>query len=80
MRRGSRGTLNNMLVTSFYSSGVEIADANTQAQMDAGTIEMDGILMWKNNPGGTGGGAATLDGQIISAPTLDFAKGLPRRN
>ncbi|MEO8663408.1 MAG: hypothetical protein ABI693_33435, partial [Bryobacteraceae bacterium] len=75
LRRGSRGTFNNMVITNFYSSGVELTDANTQAQMDAGNIKMDGILMWNNNLGGTGGGAATLDGQIVNAPTLDFAKG-----
>lgn len=73
LRRGARGSYYNMVVSNFYSSGVEITDANTQAQMDAGNIKMDGILMWKNNIGTNG--AATVDGQIANQPTLDFAKG-----
>lgn len=73
LRRGSRGSFNNMVVTNFYSSGVEITDANTQAQMDAGNIKMNGILLWKNNLGANGG--ATVEGQIVNVPTQDFAKG-----
>lgn len=73
LRRGARGTFNDILVTNFYSSGVELTDANTQAQMDAGNIKMNGILLWNNNIGTSG--AATVDGQIANVPTLDFAKG-----
>lgn len=73
LRRGARGAFNNMVVTNFYSSAVEATDANTQAQIDAGNIKMDGVLMWGNNLGASG--AATVDGQIANAPTLAFAKG-----
>jgi hypothetical protein len=73
LRRGSRGSFYNMVVSNFYSSGVEITDANTQAQMDAGNIKMDGILMWKNNIGGNGDNS--LGGQIANEPTRDFAAG-----
>jgi hypothetical protein len=62
-----------MVVTNFFSSGVEATDANTQAQMDAGNLTMNGILLWHNKIGATGDD--TLDGQIANAPTLAFAKG-----
>jgi len=73
LRRGARGSFNNMVVTNFFSSGAEVTDANTQAQMDAGNLTMNGILLWHNNIGATGD--ATLDGQIANAATLAFAKG-----
>lgn len=73
LRRGARGTFNDILVTRFYSSGLELTDANTQAQMDAGNIKMNGFLMWNNNIGTSGAG--TIEGQIVNVPTQDFAKG-----
>jgi hypothetical protein len=73
LRRASRGSFNNIVITNFYSGGVDISDANSQAQMDAGNISMNGILLWNNNRAANG--AATLDGQIVSAPTLAFAQG-----
>jgi hypothetical protein len=73
LRRGARATINNTVVTNFYSSAVEFTDANTQAQMDAGNIVMNGLLAWNNNRGTNG--ANTLAGQISNAPTLAFAQG-----
>ena len=73
LRRGSRGSFNNLVVTNFYSAGVSVSDASTQAQADAGNVSMNGILLWKNNIGGTG--ADTLAGQITNAYTLQFAQG-----
>lgn len=73
LRRGARATINNAVVTNFYSSAVELTDATTQAQADQGNITMNGLLAWNNNIGGKG--ANTLDGQIANAPTLAFAKG-----
>jgi hypothetical protein len=73
LRRGARGSFNNLVVTNFYSAGVSVSDANTQAQMDAGNVSMDGILLWNNNIGGKG--ENTLTGQITNAPTQAFAQG-----
>lgn len=73
LRRGSRGSFNNMVVTNFYSGAVDINDATTQAQADAGNVKMNGIVMWKNNLGVTG--ADTLQGQISQAYTLTYARG-----
>ncbi len=73
LRRGARATINNVAVTNFYSGAVEFTDANTQAQMDAGNIVMNGFLAWDNNKGANG--ANTLAGQIPNAPTQAFALG-----
>jgi hypothetical protein len=61
VRRGSRGSFNNIVVSNFYSPCVDIDDASTQAQADAGNVTMNGILCWNNNIGAKG--ANTLDGQ-----------------
>lgn len=73
LRRAARATMNNIVVTNFYSGAVEFTDANTQTEMDAGRIIMNGFLAWNNNIGATG--ANTLAGQIPHAPTQAFATG-----
>ncbi|BDC52427.1 hypothetical protein F183_A47420 [Bryobacterales bacterium F-183] len=62
LRRGAGGELNNMLVTRFYSSGVRANDATTQAQVDAGTVTMNGVLLWNNGLGTSA--ANTVAGQV----------------
>jgi len=73
LRRGARATMNNMVVSNFFSGAVEFTDANTQAQLDTGNIAMNGFLAWNNNIGATG--ANTVAGQIPNAPTQAFALG-----
>lgn len=73
LRRGARASINNVAVANFYSGAVEFTDANTQAQMDAGNINMNGFLAWDNNKGANG--ANTVAGQIPNAPTQAFALG-----
>ncbi|MCS7024890.1 MAG: hypothetical protein NZV14_08810 [Bryobacteraceae bacterium] len=56
LRRGARGTINNMVVTNFFSTGVLVSATGgdgpiTQAQIDNGTIRMNGILLWRNGLG-----------------------------
>ena len=76
LRRGARGTMNNVVVTNFYSAAVEFTDATTQTEMDAGRIIMDGFLAYNNNLGASGGaGANTLAGQIPHAATQAYAAG-----
>jgi hypothetical protein len=62
LRRGSRGTFNNLVVSNFYSPCMDLDDATTQVQADLGNITMNGILCWNNNIGAKS--ANTLDGQI----------------
>jgi len=74
LRRGARGTFNNMSVSNFFSSCIDVNDAATQAQGDAGNVKMDGVVCWKNNLGGTP--ADTLAGNIPSATfNLPYAQG-----
>lgn len=73
LRRGSRGSFNNIVVTNFYSGAVDISDAATQAQADAGHVTMNGVLVWGNNLGAKG--ENTLAGQIPSAYTQLYAQG-----
>lgn len=70
LRRGASGTFNNMIITNFYSPGVDLNDAATQAQADAKTLTMDGILVWGNGVGTQA--ANTLTAQL-AANTLPYA-------
>jgi len=73
LRRGARGTFNNLVIANFYSSCLDINDAATQTQASAGNVRMDGVLCWKNNQGGTP--ADTLAGNIPgTAFNLPFAQ------
>jgi hypothetical protein len=72
LRRGSAGTFNNMIVTNFYSSGLELNDANTQAQADEKALTMNGILLWAN---GTGTQAANTVTAQTSTNTVPYATG-----
>ncbi len=75
LRRGSRGTFNNIVISNFSSPCVDVSDAATQAQADLGNVKMDGILCWKNNRG-TANSADTLTGEITAAYSRDYANGL----
>ncbi|MBY0503839.1 MAG: hypothetical protein K2X03_08010 [Bryobacteraceae bacterium] len=71
LRRGSRGSFNNILVSNFFSSCIDISDAATQAQADQGNINMNGILCFNNNRGANG--ANTIAGQNPAAFNATFA-------
>jgi hypothetical protein len=79
LRRGSRGSFNNIVVSNFYSPCIDINDTTTQAQADQGNVKMNGVLCWNNNIGANG--ANTLEGQMLvnglaSAPyNLAYAQG-----
>lgn len=62
LRRNAGGVLANMLATDFYSTGFFLDGANTQSQIGAGNITVDGVLLWNN---GLGTNAAnTVQGQM----------------
>jgi hypothetical protein len=73
LRRGARATINNTVVTNFFSGALEFTDANTQAQVTQGNVTMNGFLAWNNSRGTNG--ANTLAGQITNAPSRAFADG-----
>ena len=73
LRRGTGGSVNNAIVTRFFSTGLHIDGSATETQIDNGNITMNGILLWNNNIGGNG--AATIEGQVRSGASTAFAKG-----
>jgi hypothetical protein len=76
LRRASRGSFNNLAVINFYAACLDINDAATQAQADAGNLTMNGILCWNDNLGSVAGPrGATLQGNIPQAYTLAYAQG-----
>ena len=66
-RRGTRGSINNVIITNFGYPAVNIRDAQTQAELSAGRLSLNGILMWNNNrlnlslPN-------TVDAQVVQNP------------
>jgi len=77
LRRGARGSYNNIVVTNFYSACMEIfpdKDGSTAAQANAGKLTMNGILCYHNNIGKSGG--STLAEQITEPYSLAFAQGV----
>lgn len=72
LRRGSAGAFNNMIVSNFSSTGVQVDGAATLAQVDANALTMNGILLWRN--GLATNAPNTLQGQV-EANTLTFAQG-----
>lgn len=72
LRRGAGGEIYNTLVTNFASTGVFVDGAPTLAQIDAGNIKMDGILLWSNGLGSQA--ANTVAGQV-DAGIATFAQG-----
>ena len=73
LRRGARGTYNDIVVSNFNSAAVLLNDANTRTQMQNGLIKMNGILAWNNNLGS--GAVNTPEGQVTESNTLQFLQG-----
>ncbi len=72
LRRGSRGSFNNIISTNFSSSGAFVDGTATQAQVDNNTLTMNGVLLWNNGRGTSQ--PNTLAGQVDAA-ILTFAQG-----
>lgn len=72
LRRGARGSFNNILVTNFSSAGLDVTEAPTQANIDNNTLTLNGLLLWNNGLGTSA--ANTIAGQVTSA-NVTFAEG-----
>jgi hypothetical protein len=72
LRRGAAGSFNNILLTNFFSTGVFVDGATTQAQIDNGNLKMNGILLWNNGLGTKA--PNTVEGQVDAGVTT-FAQG-----
>jgi hypothetical protein len=62
LRRNAGGILANMLVSDFYSTGFFLDGSNTQSQVGAGNITVDGVLLWGNGIGTNS--PNTVEGQV----------------
>lgn len=49
LRRGSRGSINNVILTNFAYPAININGAATQLELTEGRLALNGILMWNNN-------------------------------
>jgi hypothetical protein len=78
LRRGTRGSFNNIVVTGFPGNGIKLNDANTVAQGSAGNIKVNSLLLWDNNTKGTP--ANTIPGQVPDANTVTFLNGPNSQN
>ena len=78
LRRGSRGSFNNIVISNFYSGCYDVSDANTQAQANGGNLTMNGILCYNNNIGTKG--ANTLEGQVPAGFDVTYASSANAKN
>lgn len=76
LRRGAVGTYANMIVTNFFSTGVELNSTSTVPgggtdptvpNLAAGETVLNGILLWNNGRGATPPAENTVAAQIHSA-------------
>ncbi|MDX2180622.1 MAG: hypothetical protein SFV18_13580 [Bryobacteraceae bacterium] len=68
LRRGTGGSLNNILITNWNQTGIEARDTATAAQMaEGGALTINGLLMWNN--GQDRNKPNTVEGQTNSANT-----------
>jgi len=75
LRRGTRGSFNNIVAMGFPGNGMKLNDANTVAQATAGNLTVNSLLLWDNNVAGTQ--AATLAGNVPHADSFTFLNGTP---
>jgi hypothetical protein len=68
LRRGTRGSINNAIVSNFGWPAINIRDAQTQTELAAGRLSLNGIVMWNNNRI-TPNSPNTVDAQVTQNPT-----------
>jgi hypothetical protein len=80
LRRGARGSFNNIVATRFVGSGVYLNEAATQNQATGGNLTMNGILLWNTNSIGANAGptvAGNTQNNAAGLATLAFLDGTP---
>jgi hypothetical protein len=86
LRRGARGSFNNIVLSRWRGPAVLLNDINTQTQATNGNLKMNGILLWHNRlDTSLGGPSNSLAGNIAAATnpsaaqnfTLSFLQGTP---
>jgi len=64
LRRGTAGSLRNVLAFNWVSGGIEVRDTATSDRITDGTLNVNGLLLWNN--GTARGKANTPEGQSNS--------------
>jgi hypothetical protein len=49
LRRGTRGSINNMIVTNFGYPALTLNGAQAVTELETGRLSLNGLLMWNNN-------------------------------
>lgn len=75
LRRGTRGSFNNVVVTRFFGNGLKLDDSETVLQATNGDLKVNGLMLWHNNIGGTP--ADTIAGNVPDADSAAFLNGTP---
>lgn len=69
LRRGTAGTLRNIVIYDWNQTGIEIRDTGTVNQINADNLRLDGLLLWNSGRDRQGGAVNTLEGQVGSPNT-----------
>lgn len=86
LRRGTAGSLRNIVVYNWNQTGIEIRDTGTVNQINARNLTADGLLLWDNGRERQGGAVNTFDGQVgspntpaaVLTPLRDWLRGSAR--
>lgn len=86
LRRGTAGTLRNIVVYDWNQTGIEIRDTGTVNQISGGNLKLDGLLLWNNGRDRQGGAVNSLEGQVgspntpaaVLTPLRTWVSGSPR--
>lgn len=76
LRRGTAGSLRNILAFNWVSGGIEVRDQATVDRITDGTLNIDGLLLWDN--GKASGKANNAGGQAnnLAQPWIDGQNGV----
>ncbi len=85
LRRGTGGSMNNIIIQNWVDTGIFVNDTETQNRFGTGELSFNGIMLWKN--GVFSGATNDLAGQvstlgqtyIATAPNILVADPLLRR-
>jgi hypothetical protein len=69
LRRGTAFTLRNFLLTGFKTTGFQISDGATSAQVDNGTSQMGAGVAWNVRNATTGAAGAALHSSVMTYVT-----------
>jgi len=73
LRRGLKGSINNVVFTNFWAHAWDVRDAVTEDNVRNNELTANGIIVWNNNQKNSG--QNTFDGQFPKGISRDWAEG-----